>query len=175
MALALVFVVSTANALEIDLEKSHFSWKGSKITGSEHYGKLKLKSAKLVNKDQNYKGSEFVVDINSLTVTDLEGDSATKFLKHMKSADFFEVEKYPTAKLVVDKIENGKLHGQLTIKDKTNAVEMPFTKENSKYKGKITFDRTKYNMVYGSKNFFKNLGDRVINDEVHLSASIYIK
>ena len=32
----------------------------------------------------------------------------------------------------------------------------------------LTFDRTKYDVTYRSGNFFENLGDRLILDEVEL-------
>src|SRR5690554_1672497 len=89
-----------ADTKVLDTKASHIQWKGTKVTG-EHFGKLYYKEGKLEVVDGKIKGGEFVVDINTLTVEDLEGEWAQKFLDHMKSNDFFEIEKYPTAKLVI--------------------------------------------------------------------------
>ena len=36
------------------------------------------------------------------------------------------------------------------------------------YSGTLKFDRTKFNMKYGSGSFFKNLGDKMINNEIKI-------
>lgn len=167
---ALLLTSFTAMAENIDLGKSSFVWKGSKITGDFHTGPIKMKKAKL----DNGKG-EFVADMNSIEDTTLEGEWKKKFLGHIKSADFFDVAKYPTAKLKVEKIDNGYLYGKLTIKNKTHDVVVPFTKKGNVYSGELGFDRTKYDMIYGSGNFFKNLGDKVIADTVTLKFKIVTK
>src|SRR5690606_6621253 len=100
-----------------------------------------------------------------------------KFLGHMKSADFFDVAKYPTAKLVTTKIDGNSVTANLTIKGKTHPVNFTYSKEkgeNGAYTGDITFDRTKFDMIYGSGNFFKNLGDKMIHDKVQLNFKVYL-
>lgn len=160
----------SASAEQIDLNKSTLTWKGSKITGDSHSGPIKLKEATL----NNGKG-EFVVDMKSMDESYLTGEWKEKFLTHIKSADFFDVEKFPTAKLVIDKMDNGKLEGSLTIKDKVQKITVPYKKVGNKYEGELTFDRTKFGVIYGSGNFFKNLGDKVISDKVSLKFIIAIK
>lgn len=116
----------TSFAEDIDLQKSSFIWKGSKITGSYHSGPIQMKEASL----DDGKGV-FIADMNSIDDTTLEGKWKEKFLGHIKSSDFFDVEKYPTSKLVVEKIDNGYLYGQLTIKNKTHDVTVPLTKQGN--------------------------------------------
>jgi len=84
----------------------------------------------------------------------------------MKSADFFDVSKYPDAKLVLTKMRKGKAKGKLTVRGKTNTVKFPYTFKNGVYSGTMKFDRTKFDMKYGSKSFFKSLGDKAIDNEV---------
>ncbi len=169
--LAALFLTSlSAMGENIDLSKSSLIWKGSKITGDFHSGPIKIKKASL----KNGKG-EFVADMNSIGETTLKGEWKTKFLGHIKSGDFFDVKKYPTAKLQVEKIDNGYLYGKLTIKNKTHDVTIPFVKKDKTYTGELGFDRTKYDMIYGSGNFFKNLGDKVIADTVTLKFKIVTK
>ena len=63
----------------------------------------------------------------------------------------------------------------LTIKSKTNPIKVSYTKKGKTYSGKLKFDRTKFDMIYGSGNFFKNLGDKIIHDEVVLDFSVVLK
>lgn len=168
------FFVSSINAAEVDLNNSDLSWYGSKV-GGEHFGKLTLKEAKLEEKNGEVIGGEFIIDINSMTVENIDSPTyEEKFLNHMKSADFFDTEKYPTAKLKIEKINADIIEGKLTIKDKTNSIQFPIKREGDIVSGKMIFDRTKYDMIYRSKNFFKDLGDKIINDEVILDFKIRI-
>lgn len=162
-------------AAKIDLTKSYVQWTGSKITGVNHNGKAFFKSAELSRKDSKLLDGEFIVDISTFTVQDLKGNTATKFLNHMKSKDFFEVEKYPTAKLVITSVKGNKAFANLTIKNKTHPVEFKYNINGKILSGKLEINRTKYNMIYGSGNFFKNLGDKVIKDKVQLEFYILIK
>jgi polyisoprenoid-binding protein YceI len=167
---ALLLTSYSAMAENIDLGKSSFTWRGSKIVGDFHTGPIGMKKATL----KDGKG-EFVADMNTIEETTLEGEWKAKFLGHIKSEDFFNVKKYPSAKLKIEKIDNGYLYGTLTIKNKTHDVTVPFTKNGNTYTGELGFDRTKYDIVYGSGNFFKNLGDKVIADTVTLKFKIVTK
>jgi polyisoprenoid-binding protein YceI len=66
----------------------------------------------------------FEVDMASIDSGNADRDA------HLKSADFFDVEKYPTMKFVSKRIErNGddyKVIGDLTIKDVTKEVELDY-------------------------------------------------
>ncbi|MEZ4873120.1 MAG: YceI family protein [Bdellovibrionales bacterium] len=120
---------------------------------------------------ENGKGI-IVADMNSIDETTLNGEMKSKFLTHIKSADFFEVKKYPTAQLAIEKLENGHLYGKLTIKGKTQDVTIPYKKSANTYSGTLSFDRTKFGIIYGSGNFFKNLGDKVIADTITLNFKV---
>lgn len=173
--MCVAMLVMVANAGEVDLKKSVIDWKGTKVTG-EHTGKISLKSGKVEFKGDKLASGEFVVDMNSITNSDIESEEwRNKFLGHMKSGDFFDVEKYPTSKLVIKSVDGDMVKGDLTIKDKTNPVEFKFKKEKDGYSGKLEFDRTKYGMVYNSGNFFKDLGDKLIHDKVELAFTMYLK
>jgi len=165
------------SATEVDLENSSFQWKGTKVTG-QHIGKISLKSAKLKEEKGQVKDGTFVMDMQSITVDDIKSKKwEKKFLKHMKDEDFFLVGKFPTAKLVIEKLEKGKASGKLTIKEKTQPVTFDVKHHKAKkiYSGTLKFDRTKFGIVYGSGNFFKNLGDKVIHDEVTLKFNVKLK
>ena len=158
-------LVTSAFGVEIDTAKSSLEWKASKVTG-KHNGKVPLKSGNLEMKDGKVVGGEFVANIADFTVEDLSGEWADKFITHMKSEDFFEVKKYPTATMKIKSVKNGKATGDLTIRGKTNEVTFDMKESKGAYVGTLKFDRTKFDMIYGSKNFFKNIGDKAIHNEV---------
>ena len=77
--------------------------------------------------------------------------------------------------LTIEKDDGKKLSGKMTIKGKTNPISFSYKKSGKKYSGQLIFDRTKYSIVYGSGNFFKNLGDKVIKDKVEVNFSVVLK
>ena len=166
---------SAAFAAEIDVTQSTIKWKGSKITGSNHYGLVSPKTSELKVEDGKVVSGTVVIDMTSLTVTDIEGEKAQKFLRHMMNQDFFEVDKFPTATLEIKESKDGQMAGELTIKGISKPFTFPFTMQDGKYVGKTTFDRTKYGVIYKSGNFFKDLGDKVINDDVEIEFEIALK
>lgn len=163
-----------AQAQEVDLKKSEFSWKGTKVTG-EHVGKVSLKSAQVTSKGDEVTGGEFVIDMSTMTVTDLEGEWAQKFIDHIKSADFFDIAKHPEAKLVLTSVKDGEYKGNLTIKSKTNPVTFKAKREGKTYSGVLSFNRTKFDMIYGSGSIVKGLGDKMIHDEVLVNFKLVLK
>ncbi|MCB0374527.1 MAG: YceI family protein [Sinomicrobium sp.] len=175
LVVALAAVSFTTNDNEkktIDPAKSRIVWKGYKVTGS-HEGTIALKEGALVFEGEKLAGGEFTVDMTTLGSTDLEGRSKEKLDGHLKSDDFFGVEKYPTAILKITKVSpKGKnsynVTGDLTIKDKTHPVTFDMSVYGSKANATLKVDRSKYDVRYGSGSFFDNLGDRTIYDEFDL-------
>ncbi len=175
--LAILTIMSlgfTSQSADIVTGQTEFKWTGKKVTG-QHYGTLPIKNSTVKEEKGQIVGGEFVLDISNMTVDDLTGEYKTKFLDHMKSEDFFQVEKWPTARLVVEKMDGKMAYGKLTIKDKTNSVKFPYNQKENVYTGTLKFDRTKYGMIYGSGNFFKNLGDKMIYNDVILDFKVTVK
>jgi polyisoprenoid-binding protein YceI len=107
-----------------------------------------------------------------------------KLVGHLKSDDFFGVEKFPTSKLVITEstpFDKGTatVKGTLTIKGVTNPVEFKAAYQKKDdgtwFFANIVIDRTKYNVRYGSGSFFDNLGDKTIYDEFKLKVSLVVK
>ena len=44
-----------------------------------------------------------------------------------------------------------------------------------KAKSNLIFDRTKYDVIFRSGNFFQNLGDKLIYDDIKLEVSLEFK
>ncbi|SHJ52116.1 YceI family protein [Pseudozobellia thermophila] len=178
MALALVFGVATATEpiteekKEVKTDASTITWKAYKVTGS-HTGTVNLKSGTLIFDGDKLTGGEFVADMTSLVSTDMSGEGKGKLEGHLKSDDFFGVEKHPTSKLVFTKVKaTGKnayeVTGDLTIKGITKPVTFDVSVYGSKATANVKIDRTKYDVKYGSGSFFENLGDKTIYDEFDL-------
>lgn len=171
-----VSTIATAQSKKVDASKSSIHWVGKKVTG-QHEGTVNIQSGNLIFKGKKLTGGSFVVDMTSLTATDLTGDYLGKLNGHLKSEDFFGTEKYTTSKLVFKKIAakaNGvyTVTADLTIKDVTAPVTFDITVNGNTAKAALKIDRTKYGIKYGSGSFFDNLGDKTINDEFELTVAL---
>ncbi|SFS64348.1 YceI family protein [Lutibacter maritimus] len=180
IALIAVFTFSftkvNAQQKEIKIANSNVIWKGYKVTGS-HEGTISLKSGFLTFNDNKLTGGEFVMDMNTIVTTDLQGEYKGKLEGHLKSDDFFGVEKHPTAKLVISKVNatgknSYKVTGDLTIKGITNVITFDLSVYGNKANAALKIDRTKYDVRYGSTSFFDNLKDKAIYDEFDLVADL---
>jgi polyisoprenoid-binding protein YceI len=111
-------------------------------------------------------------------VKDLEaGEWHDKLVGHLKSDDFFGVEKFPTSELIITesapfKNNEATVTGKLTIKGITHPVTFKAVKVGTGYTALITVDRTKYDIKYGSGKFFDSLGDKMIYDEFTLDVKL---
>ena len=178
--LALCFALSlaptAANAksetFKIDSGASKATWEGSKL-GGKHNGELKIKEGELLVEKGALSGGNVVIDMTSLTDTDISDPGMnTKLVNHLKNDDFFAVDKHPTSSLKITKVEkkNGKtlVTGDLTIKGITKPVTFPadvkVDKKGLKATGEITVDRTQYDIKFRSLKFFSDIGDKVIHD-----------
>jgi len=159
----------------VDVEKSQITWKGYKVTG-EHEGTINLKSGVLMFDGDKLTGGKFEMDMTSINTTDLEGEYKDKLDGHLKSADFFGVDKHPTAKFEITKaVGSGnsyKVTGDLTIKNITNPVTFDMTVNGNTATAQLKIDRAKYDVRYGSGSFFDNLGDKTIYDEFDLNVNL---
>jgi len=159
---------------KVDTQKSVLNWNGKKVTG-EHSGAVKLENGAFTVDGGKITGGSFNFDMNSITCTDLTDPGYNaKFIGHMKSEDFFNTAKFPTSTFKITKVTPKganayDITGNMTIKGITNAVTFPATvKMNGntiEANGKATLDRTKYDIRYGSKSFFENIGDKAIYDD----------
>lgn len=170
------------------LDLSSIEWIGKK-TGidSKHNGTIALKSGE-VGFDveaMELKGGDFVIDMHSINVLDLEGDMKAKLEGHLNSADFFDVENYPevhfqiTSATKLDEEGTYNVVGNLTMKEATNSIEFKTTIVYDKSTNQLTadseevvIDRTKWGVNYNSKNIFKNLKDNIIDDQITIKLHI---
>jgi polyisoprenoid-binding protein YceI len=162
----------------VKVKSSSIEWKGEKVVGS-HEGTIALKSAELIYKGKKLKGGNFVIDMTSITCTDLSGEYKGKLEGHLKSDDFFGVAKHPTSTLNITKVtsksaNNYSIDATLTIKGITKAINFDATTKGKKLSATINVDRTKYVIKYGSGSFFDSLGDNMIYDDFEIQVNLEI-
>lgn len=174
-------VAKTTN-YNIDVDKSVLTWNGKKVTG-EHTGPVKAEKGYLALSGNQLKGGVVSIDLRTITSTDLKDNKEyhDKLINHLKSDDFFSVAKHPVATFKITKVKAtagnvADVTGDLTIKGITNAITFPVAVTVSgntlTANGKATINRAKFDIKYGSKSFFDNLGDKVIYDDFTVDMNI---
>ncbi|MEO0734395.1 MAG: YceI family protein [Bacteroidota bacterium] len=182
---AVLFTAATVTTISVDTTASQITWKGYKVLG-EHAGTIDVKDGNLEFTDGVLTGGSFAIDMTTIEVTDLEAGAGKEKLEgHLKSPDFFGIEKYPTATYEITKVvSRGKpgdyrITGELTIKETTETVRFnaSVVEEMGHYvaTADLTLDRTDFDVRYGSGSFFDNLGDKTIYDEFDLGIKLVTK
>lgn len=180
-------VASDGTQYNIDVQKSKVDWIGTKPTG-RHHGSFTIQDGYITVANNSIKGGNFIIDVNSITVMDEDGSANPKLQTHLKSADFFEVDKYKTAKFEITNAQEGvnsgdkktvltsathTITGNLTMKDITKSITFPaivmFTETGLTAHAEFNIDRTQWNIVYHSD---KSLGDKFINTDVNLTVHL---
>tara|TARA_B100000902_G_C27128231_1_gene822215 strand:- start:23 stop:607 length:585 start_codon:yes stop_codon:yes gene_type:complete len=175
-------IFSQTLSQSINVIKSNVKWYGDEITGKQHYGSLKFKEGNIILtgtgkiSDKIISGN-FIVDMTSLNVEDMTGRGKNSLEGHLKSDDFFSVSKFNYAYLKILKSNdpvNGvqTINGDLTIKGISHPVTFTMELNGKKAKSNLIFDRTKYDVKFRSGNFFQNLGDKLIYDDIKLEVSL---
>ena len=158
-------------------------WTGYGV-GKSHSGNLLLKNGEIEMKGKDITGGMFVIDMATLKTADSE-----KLQGHLQSPDFFDITKFPESTFKITKVEaiksataTHKISGDLTIKGKTNPVELMTTVTEAN--GKMTAsgsteikDRTKFDIVYNSAKFkaVSALGDKLIEDNIKIELDVTTK
>lgn len=109
------------------------------------------------------------VDIDTASI----GTQIEKLTNHLKSPDFFEVRKYPTARFESTKIEPGsgtsQITGKLTLHGVTKEITFPATVEigegGLKLKSEFTIDRLEFGINYDPSKVEKKVSMTVVVGE----------
>ena len=163
------------NDIVVNQTSSTVKWTGSKPAG-KHSGTIDISRGKLVFDHGRLVGGEIIIDMNSIKNTDIKSEKKSQYLvDHLKGEDFFFVEKHPTAILKIIRAESMpdnlyKVAADLTIKGITNRItftaHLTVKKDGFLGTANIKIDRTKWDIVYKSGSIFKELGDKLIYDEI---------
>ena len=177
----------------VSSDVSKVMWTGSKPTGS-HTGTLNVSSGTLSAVGNQVTGGSFTLDMNSITVTDLEGDKKAYLEGHLKGSDdknkndFFNVADFPTGKFEITKVTkkegdkngNALVYGNLTLKGQTKQVAFTAMVDVSGGTVRVStpefkINRTEWGIKYGSPSFFEGLKDKAIDDDITLKISLVAK
>ncbi|WP_439879996.1 YceI family protein [Pontibacter sp. MBLB2868] len=184
-----VAIAAKARTYKVDVAKSEVKWHAKKVTG-EHFGTIGVNQGQLLVNGNKVTGGTFAIDMSSIVCTDIQDANYNKKLVgHLKSDDFFSVEKHPTATFSITNVKpiagatagqpNYTVTGDLTIKGITKAINFPATisvkNGVATAKADVTVDRSKFDIRYGSNSFFDNLGDKAIYDDFVVSLDVTAK
>lgn len=176
---------TNANSYKVASEESTLKWHAKKVTG-EHYGIVKFQDGVLTENGGKLTGGEININMTTIDATDLTGEWHDKLVGHLKSDDFFSVDKHNTARLVIKSAEpikgakpgsdNYTVKADLTIKGITNEISFPAMVVVNKGKiianANFDIDRTLYDIRYGSGKFFEGLGDKAIDDKFNIKVRL---
>jgi len=180
------------DALDIDTIATSVTWKATHKGGlAPRWGTIRVSSGTVSIENDSLKGGQFVLSMASLrvdTASVTEKDKKASDLEgHLKSADFFNVAKVPTAKFVITKVEpytgdkqtsllrdpNILISGNLTLKDSTLNVTFPakvqVTKSSVSANAKFIIDRTAWGINYKAEGSPENW---IISKDVEIGLSL---
>lgn len=176
---------NTEESFKVDAAASTFKWHATKVTG-EHFGVVKYNNGTVKFNGSSLNGSEIVMDMTSIDATDLTGEYHDKLVGHLKSEDFFSVEKNKTSILKVKSstpikgaaagTNNYDIVADMIIKGISNEVKFPAivvaTKGQVVINADFDINRTLYDIKYGSKTFFDGIGDKAISDNFNVKVRV---
>ncbi|MBF9237814.1 YceI family protein [Hymenobacter sp. BT683] len=182
-------MATNAPAFKLQPQLSTLGWEGKAVTHG-HNGTMNFSNGELLVKGNAIVGGTVTVDMKSMKATDIaDAESQGKFVGHMSSDDFFGVEKNPTSTFKIVSVapikgaakdaNNATITGDMTIKGVTQRLSFPAkvgVKDGvAAATGKMTIDRTKFGLKYGSKSFFESIGDKAIYDNFDLTFNVIAK
>lgn len=177
---------------------SKIEWIGTKVSGY-HTGIVPIKNGQIYVKGSEVTGGKFVMDVANMEISgpkNVDAKSNQRLLGHLKSSDFFDVEKHPEATFELtnvktysggalqdttdprqDEISEYKvtnpthlISGNLTIKGVTKNIEFParitVSGNQAEAIAKFNIDRKEWDIVYPGQP------DDLIRDAIHLGISI---
>lgn len=189
---------SSGETWKVNTSDSKIEWVATKVTGY-HIGNVPVKSGEIYIKNGEVTGGRFVLDLANMQVTgpkSVDSANSQKLLSHLKSADFFDVEKNPEGVFELTDIKPYKgdaikdttdprqeeinkykvtdpthlVSGNLTLKGTTKNIEFParitVSGNTAKAVAKFNIDRKDWNIIYPGKP------DDLIRDAIHLGISI---
>lgn len=160
-------------ALALNGENSKIGFTGSKVTG-KHDGGFKNLTGTIDLVNSKAEESSVTVEIDTTSIF----SDADKLTEHLKSSDFFDTAKYPTAsfkstKIVADSAKgagNYTVSGEFTIHGTTKSVSFPakITVGDAEVavESEFSINRKDFGIVYAGKT------DDLIRDDVVLRLSL---
>ena len=164
------------------LDSGQLNWVGSKALGDSHTGTITLKSGELSVAGNAIQAGDFVIDMASITCTDLATEQGKEKLEgHLKAPDFFDVAQFPTGSFQITSVTPAsgianvthQVKGNLTLKGTTKSISIPANisvagDKISAVSPSFSINRTEWGITYGSGSILDLAKDKVINDDIAL-------
>ena len=170
----------------VDTANSIIQWVG-RNPNTHHTGSLRL-SEGFMDMRQDGVAGRFVIDLTSIENTSLAGDpNQPVLIAHLLSDDFFWARRFPTATFRLEGLDpiagshlttpNCALSGTLEMMGVSAPLQFPATLTTLPDKrlaaeAHFDFDRTHWNIIYGSSRFFDHLGMHVVFDLVSVQLKL---
>jgi polyisoprenoid-binding protein YceI len=137
-----------AEAYKLDSKKTSLQWTGKYVSdGHTHTGTVNVTEGNLtLGSDKSVKGT-FTVDMKSIVNQDLPDEKKGYLVGHLNSPDFFNTEKYTTAKVTVKGIKDNVMDATITVLGKEIPATIPVTVEN---KGKTMTAKGKFEVDFAA-------------------------
>lgn len=159
--------------------------------GKNHPGKFKLTGGSVAVANNQITGGSFTIDIKSMDLEQKGGMFDSKLRPHLMSGDFFDAEKFGTARFDITSVQpytpnstdtsivdgaNFRVSGNFTLRDVTKNISFPAKVDldgnTLKAKSNFDIDRTQWEMRYGND---KTLGDKFISEKVNIELDLQAK
>ena len=161
----------------LDPTHSELTFKVKHLMITNVTGQFNVIKANVEASDSSFNDAKvsFTADVNSINTSNEQRDG------HLKSADFFEAEKYPTISFVSNHYNaiSGKITGDLTIKDVTKSVTLdvefsgtnkdPWGNEKAGFSITGKINRTDWGLHW---NAALETGGVLVSEEVRISAEV---
>ncbi|MRG45696.1 YceI family protein [Chitinophaga sp. SYP-B3965] len=175
--------LSPGQKYTIDTKESVITWKGSMLLSSEeHIGYVHISKGELMIEEGQLMGGTAEIDMNTIEYKDKKNKNTP--VNHLKSPDYFDVEKFPTSAIAITRVtsvsgKSIKVTGNLTIRGNTHPVTFPAEMEVKdgivEANGKVIIDRTDWGIRYRSGKFYDNLADQAVSDDIEFDIKIVAK
>ncbi|MEM9052647.1 MAG: YceI family protein [Bacteroidota bacterium] len=171
---ALTITILNAQSFEVDTKNSILNWTGyAEVGGYSQKGTINVSKGNMVLSDGELSELDVTVDVTSITSEEKDLES------HLKEKDFFYIKKYPESSLVFKEKNNNEFLFDLTIRGITQTIAVPVNLEKTDQgytaTGKVTIDRTKFDIKYNSTSYFQDLGNYAIKNEFDLEFELVFR
>jgi polyisoprenoid-binding protein YceI len=155
-----IHISNSQEKLPINIEKSTIKWIGElTFHFGGHDGYINFKEGHFIKTGDKITGGEFIIDMNSMTNSDIKQEEGKKNLvNHLKDHDFFDVKKHPLTKLIITKViysdeTLARIEANLTLKGITKPINFnaEFNYQDKTMFTRFKIDRRKWNVYYTSK------------------------
>ena len=167
----------------VNPSRSSLEWIGRNLN-STHRGTISIASGHISIIGGTLAEGRVLLDMRSIQNADLQEPMMRQLLEsHLKSDDFFDVERFPAAELkllsarqlpeAAPGTPNCEITAHLTLKAVSRPITFPAIVAAGEHGSlmaiaQIEIDRTQWGVLYGSGRFFRMLGKHLVNDAVLL-------